>query len=198
METADPKEQFYSESDVQAWIKTLETTFAPYPAFIESVASAIEELSRRPVEAEAPREEKQRMNAEPVAVTSAPKKQKLPEKRVLLVDDAEINRVLMSHYFKGYPIKLEFAINSEAACDRCGKQGFDLIVIDFDHNAEAVIRSLQNAQVSVPMVALSSHAFSSEEEAKALSFGFKSFLTRGYPKEELLSRLKQVLWSNAS
>jgi hypothetical protein len=73
-----------------------------------------------------------------------PKTNDLPERTVLLIDDAEINRVLTSHYFKGFPVKLEFAHSVDVAKDKCVGRKYDLILID-DELHDPLTDDLKNA-----------------------------------------------------
>ena len=83
--------------------------------------------------------------AVPVAKSARVAKTKdLPERTILLIDDAEINRVLTSHYFKGLPVKLEFAHSMDVAKEKCQSRKYDLILIDDELN-EAGTDNLRNA-----------------------------------------------------
>ena len=177
-----------------SWIKSLEDAFEPYPKFIENLvkelalleknlnASALEILPSKEVSAPSPKRQ-----------TAAPSV-KLTEKKVLLVDDAEINRVLMSHYFRGLPVKLDFAVNGTLACDKCKVDEFDLIVIDFDSNGETVAKNLRAQGFGALLLALSPNSFSDTEKETALAAGFNHYLSRGLPREELVQDLKIQLW----
>jgi len=128
-----------------------------------------------PVRASAPREAK-------------PKAPTLPERMVLLVDDAEINRVLMSHYFKGLPVKLHFAISITAAMQKCKEHAFDLVVVDDE------IQGLDNSEFtkgSQKLVALSNRGSGHAE----MHPEFQHVLNRGQSREEFVEQLKSFLWS---
>ena len=51
------------------------------------------------------------------------------KKKILIVDDAEINRILMSHLFKSHPFTLTFANSGEMALVKFSQDKFDLILI---------------------------------------------------------------------
>ncbi len=119
---------------------------------------------------------------------------KLSEKKVLLVDDAEINRVLMSHYFKGLPIKLDFASNAHLASDKCREDSFDLVVVDFDDKGGELAQGLRTQGVRALLIALSPNSFSESEKEKAMSAGFDHYLSRGLPREDLVASLRSRLW----
>jgi CheY-like chemotaxis protein len=54
----------------------------------------------------------------------------LPELSILVADDAEDNRVLMSAMLKGSRIKLELAVDGRDALEKLGKNKYDLVFMD--------------------------------------------------------------------
>jgi hypothetical protein len=121
---------------------------------------------------------------EPRAQT--PKMPNFPERHVLLVDDAEINRVLMSHYFKGLPVKLEFAVSVNVALEKCKNRRFDLIVVD-DELADLENPILRNSSNHV--VGLSNRAGDTSSPAH-----FTHVLSRGQARDAFVEQLKAYLW----
>ncbi len=200
----------YNEESLNAWIQQLEEAFKPYPEFIAQISAKIEAL-----EAELALERIQRLAAVPVSasspapkpmVTSTAEKAKLskalevittqvyPERKVLLVDDAEINRVLMSHYFKGLPVKLDFAKNGDIALEKCKETQFDLIVIDEEiqnPKGSELAATLKSGGASGTFIALSN--LQNEHGEPIESFAHR--LSRGLPREEFIERLKSYLWA---
>jgi hypothetical protein len=106
------------DQTLSPWVKLLEEAFRPYPEFIQHICTQLAELEKM-----APRVEV--AGVEPVRSQVKP----LSDKSVLLVDQAEVSRVLVSHYFKGLPVKLEFALTEASARDKCESQSFDLILM---------------------------------------------------------------------
>jgi PleD family two-component response regulator len=121
---------------------------------------------------------------EPRAQT--PKTPNFPERHVLLVDDAEINRVLMSHYFKGLPVKLEFAVSVNVALEKCKNRRFDLIVVD-DELTDLENPILRNSSNQV--VGLSNRAGDTSSPVH-----FTHVLSRGQAREAFIEQLKAYLW----
>ena len=178
---------------IEPWIKDLESAFQPYPEFVQVVVQKLKEI-----EATLSSDE----NSEGEAKSSSLKVSEAPsltltDKRVLLVDDAEINRVLMSHYFKGFPVKLDFAPSASLACEKCSLHQFDLVVIDFDSKGESVARELRTNGVHSLLIALSPNSFSELEKETAIAAGFDQYLSRGIPKEELIFALREKLWKSS-
>jgi CheY-like chemotaxis protein len=94
----------------------------------------------------------------------------LPERHVLLVDAAEINRVLMSHYFKGLPVKLAFATSVESALKKCESVKFDLILLD-------------DEEMDV-------------QQLKSTDFNTLAIQSLIGSKDERLEKMKSLLWSS--
>lgn len=186
---------------MKPWTDDLGKAFAPYPEFLAKLNQELEALQKILFEKENEIADlSSRVEASPVIPrtqkVSEPTR-KLSEKKVLLVDDAEINRVLLSHYFKGYPVKLDFAVNLDMANEKCSKSQFDLIVVDFDAKAIELAAGLIPNVGSATLVALSPGAFSDAEQTGAMGAGFHHYLSRGVPKEELISILREKLWKSA-
>jgi CheY-like chemotaxis protein len=123
--------------------------------------------------------------------------EKRGEKRILLVDDAEVTRVLMAHYLKGLPVKLDFAPNLGRALGYCDEKSFDLLLVDLELNGrdlEGLLQSLKGKSGQAKVLALSPNVFSSEEEASALRCGFDLYLSRSLPKQDVIEKLENSLW----
>lgn len=163
--------QVTSTPEWDEWIRELEAAFAPYPAFVREVSEHLRVLTQKPV---------------------------LAERRILLIDDAELSRVLMSHYLKGLPVKMEFASTLERALDLCAQHSFDALVVDFElkgHTPETLISALRGAS-NARLMALSSMEYSLEAEEQALELGFQGYLSRGLSRQDLLGRLSSALWGS--
>ena len=188
---------------IDTWVQEIETAFQPYAKFVEAVARQLESIELQAILA--PSQEVQVVVRTEVINTPAPvqaaaqtpaekPKKKLSEKRVLLIDDAEINRVLMSHYFKGLPVKLEFAPNAEAALRKCEDSVYDLIVVDDElqsPNHPNFAQSLKSIGKGAVLISLSNR---DGQDTSSLPEYF-SVLKRGLPRELFVERLKNYLWS---
>jgi CheY-like chemotaxis protein len=167
-------------SETESWVRELEAAFAPYPAFVREVSEQIRLLSESFVEAEV------RTRA-----------RRLPARRLLLVDDAELNRVLISHYLRELPVKIEFAPSLDRALQLCAQADYDAFLVDLElpgQEPSSLVSALRGASSGARLVALSSFEFTQEAEKKALEQGFEHYLSRGLARQELLKRLSGVLW----
>jgi CheY-like chemotaxis protein len=94
--------------------------------------------------------------------------------RLLVAEDTEDNRLLVTHYLHKEPVELTFAEDGQMALDAVMAGGeFDLILMDLDmprmdgYGASKLIREWQRsrAQVPTPIVALSGHAMREAQQA---------------------------------
>ena len=189
---------------IDSWIQKLDMAFQPYVNFVDTVTTQLEAIELQAILTPPP-EVQVVVRTEVVSVstpTAEPArpeavikvKKVLSEKRVLLVDDAEINRVLMSHYFKGLPVKLDFASSAAHALQKCSVTQFDLIVVDDElqnPTSSEIARNLREAGTQAMLVALSNHG----EAAHEASPEFSSVLKRGLARELFIERLKSFLWA---
>ena len=130
----------------------------------------------------------------PVIQKTTRAKKDLSEKRVLLIDDAEVNRVLLSHYLKGLPVRLDYATSVSKAIELCGAGKYDLLILDTGLVAggnEGVVSDLKSSQNGALLFAFA------ENDASGMDLpGFSGVLSRGLTRESLVERLSKNLWTN--
>jgi CheY-like chemotaxis protein len=134
----------------------------------------------------------------PVSRKRESQARKLDPKRVLLVDQAEVNRVLLSHYFKGMPVKLDFARNVDQALESCGECQYDLLIVDIGletNSDSSLAERLKSKAGNAGLFALSANAFSEQEESRVLGSGFHAYLAKSLSKEAVIERLSSRLWN---
>ena len=99
----------------------------------------------------------------------------------------------MSHYFKGLPVKLEFASSGEIALAKCKLSKFDLIVVDDELQNPTSLELAKSLHLECGAAVLV--ALSNREEICSLEASlFTSILQRGLPRELFVDRLKSYLW----
>jgi CheY-like chemotaxis protein/uncharacterized coiled-coil protein SlyX len=119
---------------------------------------------------------------------------RLSAKRVLLIDDAEVNRVLISHYLKGLPVEVDFAPTLEAG-ERLGLSGrYDLILVDLGLIGEQSSPHWQRLREFSPTTPVFGLGEPGQETGEVLS-GLQAILTKALPKETIIERLSKNLWS---
>jgi PleD family two-component response regulator len=171
------------------WAKSLEEAFAPYPKFINEVTEAIahalkefqaqaEELSRGVSTQKAPRVAEQ-----------APERVSRAKKSVLLIDSAEVNRVLLSHALKGLPVTLRYAVSLSDAEKVFEATPSDLVMINL-RQWQGTMPSWGQACQWVGIVS----GDSEETIEQARQSGLGHFVFRSQSREVLAQTLSQQLW----
>jgi CheY-like chemotaxis protein len=95
-----------------------------------------------------------------------------PRPRVLLVDDSEDNREVVSAFLKNAPFDLVLAHNGREAIDRFRESAFDLVLMDMQmpemdgFSATREIRrwERESGREPTPIVALTAYAFKQDQE----------------------------------
>jgi CheY-like chemotaxis protein len=77
-------------------------------------------------------------------------------RRVLLVDDHPVNRVVVESLLEGLPLEIELAVNGAQAVERFRQRAFDIVLMDVDMpvmdgiSAVRAIRALERERESPP------------------------------------------------
>jgi len=116
--------------------------------------------------------------------------------RILLVDDSEDNRALVSAYLRHTPHTVALAEDGAAAVERFQEGGFDLVLMDMQMpvmdgcRATRAIRAWEasSGRPRTPILALSAYAFSEEKE-RSLDAGCDAHLTKPIRKQALLEAI---------
>lgn len=119
-------------------------------------------------------------------------------KRVLLVEDLELNRFLVEEMTKEWGIHLDVAENGADGLQKACQVHYDLILMDVQMpvldgvQATRAIRALSNKkQASVPIVALSANAFEQDRLAY-LEAGMNDTLPKPFDSDRLRRMMEQV------
>jgi CheY-like chemotaxis protein len=96
----------------------------------------------------------------------------LKEKRILVVEDVELNQYLARHIMESWGCVVEIAENGRLAVDRITETDFDLVLMDIQMpvmdgmEATKMIRSMKDEKKSnIPIVALTANALKGDCEA---------------------------------
>ncbi len=112
--------------------------------------------------------------------------------RVLVAEDAEVNRTLISKYLDGLDLKLGFAHDGLEAVDLTLGCKPDLVLMDMSmpelSGIEATRRIRAEADKQPVIIALTANAFDSDRDA-CLEAGMNGFLTKPVRRAELLSTI---------
>ncbi len=117
---------------------------------------------------------------------------------ILLVEDNEDNRLLISTYLKKTPHRLHMAENGAVAVEAVKAGNFDIVFMDMQmpvmdgYTATREIRQWEKAQArtAVPIIALTAYALK-EDEKKSLDAGCTGHMTKPIKKARLLEALAE-------
>lgn len=113
----------------------------------------------------------------------------LKNKSILLVEDNEMNRLVVTNTLFPYELIITEAANGEIAVNLLKDQSFDLILMDLQMpvmggiEAAKIIR--KQLRIETPIIALTANAFKSEID-KCLEAGMNSYITKPFEEENLL------------
>ena len=127
---------------------------------------------------------------------------KFKGKKILLVEDNDLNREIAVEIFEEYGIIIDEANDGTVAVDKMSKateDAYDLILMDIQmpymdgYQATREIRSLKNKKIAeIPIVAMTANAFE-EDKQKALQAGMNDHLSKPIDIEKSLQVLGQYI-----
>jgi two-component system, cell cycle response regulator DivK len=118
-------------------------------------------------------------------------------RRLLLVEDNELNRDMLTRRLKRAGFDIAHAVDGEAAVRRAVSLVPDLILMDISipkmdgHEATRRIKA-QHATAHVPVIALTAHALP-EDELAARRAGADDFATKPVDFNELVAKIHRLI-----
>lgn len=120
--------------------------------------------------------------------------------RVLVVEDAAMNQMVVCKVLDRLGLESRIAINGREALDLLGKESFDLVLMDGQmpvmdgYEATRSIRSgaVPGVNKNIPVVALTAHAMVGEDK-KCLEAGMNDYLTKPLDRSKLIEVLAKYL-----
>ncbi len=101
--------------------------------------------------------------------------------KILVAEDYEVNRILMSELLDQFDIEYNFAINGQEAVDMVKDSSYDLILMDINmpimNGMDATKIIINDLKVTTPIVALTANALEGDRE-KFLSIGMHDYLSK--------------------
>ena len=122
--------------------------------------------------------------------------------RILLVEDNEMNRDMLSRRLKRNGYEVVIAIDGQQGVDMAASEAPDLIVMDMSlpviDGWEATRRVKANeATRGIPVIALTAHAMAGDRE-KAIEAGCEDYDTKPVEITRLLDKITSLLGPKAS
>ena len=117
--------------------------------------------------------------------------------RILLVEDQEMNRDMLSRRLKKRGYEVSIAVDGAEGVDKARSESPDLILMDMSlpvMDGWEATRTLKadEATRSIPVVALTAHAMSTDRE-KALEAGCDAYETKPVELPRLLETMEKLL-----
>lgn len=122
-------------------------------------------------------------------------------KKVLLVEDNEINRIVTVKFLKRWNLDVDTAINGKEAIKKLELNNFDLVLMDIHMpemngvEATKIIRNHSNATLkNIPIIALTAAAVDNERET-LIEEGLSDYISKPFNPAELHDKILKYLSS---
>ena len=117
--------------------------------------------------------------------------------RILLVEDNEMNRDMLSRRLTRRGYEVEFAVDGREGVDKARAGGYDLVLMDMslpEIDGWEATRQLRAAPETkdLPIIALTAHAMAGDRD-KALEAGCNDYDTKPIELERLLGKITELL-----
>ena len=120
-------------------------------------------------------------------------------KHILLVEDVEINREIVSAFLEDTGIKMDCAENGVKACEMfaANPDGYDLIIMDIQMpemdglSATRRIRAMEHSR-RTPILAMSANAFKEDVDA-SLEAGMDGHISKPVNRDMLLRKMGEMM-----
>lgn len=132
----------------------------------------------------------------PEITTAEVDTQILKGKRILLVEDNDMNRLLARTVLAQYGAEVLEANDGSAAIARLEQESYDLILMDVQMPVKDGLETTRHIRshidTSVPIIALTANAFKQEEE-KCLQAGMNDFISKPFEEDKMVQLVAQWL-----
>lgn len=118
--------------------------------------------------------------------------------RVLVVEDNEMNQLLAKKILQKQAYEMEMAENGKVALEKLRQSNFDIILMDLQmpemdgYETSRRIRSLDTAQSTIPIIAMTAHTVSGDLE-RCMAIGINAYISKPYKASELYEKMQQLL-----
>lgn len=123
-------------------------------------------------------------------------KKTLPNKRILLVEDNQLNLMIALQFLKEWgTTNITTVINGQEALDTLNKKDFDLILMDLQMpimDGYSATENIRRTNKSIPIIALTAEAMSDVKE-KIIRSGMSDYVSKPFNPDELYRVLNKYL-----
>jgi CheY-like chemotaxis protein len=124
----------------------------------------------------------------------------LKGKRILLVEDNEMNRFLANTVLSQYGAQVDEAGDGVKAIDKISHNPFDIILMDVQMPVKDGLETTRyirsNIDNNIPIIALTANAYKKEEEA-CIGAGMNDFISKPFEEEKLIHTVAKWLGRSA-
>jgi CheY-like chemotaxis protein len=118
-----------------------------------------------------------------------------PDKRILLVEDNEVNRKVATRLLAKLQLQVDIAVNGLEAVQKATETAYDLILMDCqmpEMDGYEATRTLRAQGIATPIVALTANALEGDRE-KCLACGMNDYLSKPIQADKLRETLAKWL-----
>ncbi len=119
---------------------------------------------------------------------------KLVGRKILVVDDNEMNRLVASTILENYQVSIVQAENGLEAMEKIESEHPEIVLMDLQMpvlNGIEASKIIRDRGYDIPIIALTANAIKGENE-KCFAAGMNDYISKPYQEEELLQKL--IIW----
>lgn len=117
-------------------------------------------------------------------------------KKILIVDDEEILRMLIADTLEDLDVEIEIAEDGKIALEKLNQAEYDLMLLDYMMpeltGMEVLERLPEETKAKMPILMLTAKAQDSDR-TKAMEAGVRSFIPKPFSPLELLKVVEEIL-----
>ncbi|TXK70934.1 ATP-binding protein [Mesonia sp. HuA40] len=125
----------------------------------------------------------------------AKKVSRLPQKRILLIEDNEINKMIVSKFLSNQEVELDIASEGNQGLALFHKNKYDLLLVDINipgMNGFDITREIRKTNREIPIIAVTASELK-EIQSLADTVGITDILIKPFNKETLIDLLRKYL-----
>ncbi len=115
--------------------------------------------------------------------------------KILVVEDNDINRLVISTIAKDWGFILENAVNGSQAIDKVSENNYDLILMDIEmpgmngyETTNYIRKNLSASKSNIPILAMTAHA-NTEEKEKCFHAGMNDYISKPFETAEFKNKI---------